>query len=298
MLDKFPETLSIETGTGVEEIAWLAESPESPYKVTTNRGDICARHVVHATNGYSSQLIPGLRGKVFGFLGQMSAQRPGVKLPDLDGARSWSIVYDTGYDYVSQRPSNEAGAGDVMLGGGFVRSAKQGLDNTGVYDDSKTDALTVAHLLGIMPAVFGANWGAPSGTFPGGSNYRVWSGIMGAVGDERPLVGQLDARLTGRGQKKRWGGFLDPLFRNPAVSAESRPSEWISAAYAGDGMVWAFLCGTALGITIAGTADDAREARPGMLAGKLSDWFPADELAPSLERIRGLDIADMADEIM
>lgn len=297
-MDKFPEALSIETGTGVEGIAWLPESPESPYKVVTGRGAICARHVVHATNGFSGQLIPGLRGKVFGFLGQMSAQRPGVKLPDLGGGRSWSIVYDTGFDYVSQRPSNEDGAGDVMLGGGFTCSAKQGLDNTGVYDDSKTDALTVGHLLGIMPAVFGANWGAPSGTFPGGSPYRVWSGVMGAVGDSMPLVGQLDPRLTSRGPRKRWGSILDPFFRNQAVSAQDRPSEWISAAYAGDGMAWAFLCGTALGITIAGTAEDVREARPGMPAGALGDWFPADELAPSLERIRGLDITDMADEIM
>lgn len=34
------------------------------------------------------------------------------------------------------------------------------MDQVGVYDDSKVEALTVSHKLGIMPAIFEPKWGA------------------------------------------------------------------------------------------------------------------------------------------
>ena len=42
-----------------------------------------------------------------------------------------------------------------MIGGGFMRSLKQGIDQVGVYDDGAAlDGLTVAHIAGIFPSIF------------------------------------------------------------------------------------------------------------------------------------------------
>ncbi|KAH9476985.1 hypothetical protein JR316_0010901 [Psilocybe cubensis] len=50
------------------------------YVIATPKGDIKARHVVHATNAWSSHLLPGLREKIVPWKAHMSSQRPGKGL--------------------------------------------------------------------------------------------------------------------------------------------------------------------------------------------------------------------------
>ncbi|KAK3387307.1 FAD dependent oxidoreductase-domain-containing protein [Podospora didyma] len=273
LLDGFPKSLSIETDTAVEEIDVSGTPSDFPYLISTSRGVIRANHVVHATNAFAPHLVQGLKGKTVGVRAQMSSQRPGRDFPDLNGQRSWSIMYGSGFDYVTQRPAVDGVPGHVMLGGGFVQSPKHGLDAVGVYDDSKMDSLTNAHNLGIMPSIFEPNWGPPvdSGT------RKVWSGVIGVSADLRPLVGKLDSRLTGR--------MVKGTGRNTG--------EWIAAAFIGDGMVWAWLSGTALGVMIMGSQDEQLAAVPGRPGGKLEEWFPA-ELLPTYDRVKKMDIGDLA----
>lgn len=282
LLDEFPKSLSIETSTVVEEIQ-ISPSPSFPYTISTNRGQIQAKHVVHATNGYTSRLIPGLRGKATGMLVQMTSQSPGVNFPDLNGQRSWSIIYSSGFDYITQRPTVDGVPGKVMLGGGFTQSPKQGMDMIGIYDDSKMDSLTNAHNLGIMSTIFEPNWGPPVDQEPS----TVWSGVMGISADLRPLVGKLDPKLTGRKVKTINGS-------NTQKEANDH-GEWIAAFFTGDGMVWAWLSGTALGLMITGSEDETLPPAPGQPGGKLGDWFPP-ELLPTVKRVKAMDIADLADE--
>lgn len=254
-----------------------------PYRVKTNRGVIKSRHVIHATNAFTGHLIPSLRGKMTGLLAHMSSQRPGRAFPDLDGRRSWSIIYAShGFDYVTQRPTTDGGPGDIMLGGGFAQTGKQGMDMIGVFDDAKLDALTVSHNLGIMPAIFEPTWGVESE----GKARKAWSGVIAMPADARPLVGRLDARITGRKP-------LSPTTVNEVRSSTVEPGEWIAAGFVGNGMVWAWLSGTAVGIMLAGCEDDELPPRPGRPGGKLGDWLPAD-LLPTYERVSKMDIADLA----
>ncbi|GKT44462.1 uncharacterized protein ColSpa_04643 [Colletotrichum spaethianum] len=170
LLDEHGEKLRLETNTAVEEVVLdPARDGERPYVVRTERGNIRARHVVHATNAHAGQFLTGLRGKMAGVKAHMTAQRPAPSAPgqgqggdggeagfqwkdgSKPGSRSWSIIYGGGmFDYVTQRPN-----GDVMLGGGFARSLGQGVDMVGVWDDSGTEGLTIAHLSGVMKALFG-----------------------------------------------------------------------------------------------------------------------------------------------
>ena len=229
-----------------------SSSSSHPYQVLTSRGTILARHVVHANNAFAPRLIPGLKGKMSGFLAHMSSQRPGGDLPDLDGRRSWSVMYDGNmFDYVTQRPSEGGRPGDLLLGGGFSRSSEQGIDAVGVFDDSRVDALPSAHLFGIFPAIFEPRWGS-SGSVAAAAK-RVWTGIVALTGDMRPFVGRLDKRLTERDA----AAAGSPVAGKGAVG--SSPGEWVSAGYCGDGMVWAWLCGTALGK---------------MVLGEEVEWFP------------------------
>lgn len=209
----------------------------------------------------------------------MSAQQPGQRFPYADVMHSWSIVYGEGFDYATQRPSATSGSkGDLLIGGGFLRSLKQGIDQVGLYDDgSSLDPLTIAHVAGVFPTTFHPKWGA------GAELKQTWTGIIGLTGDSIPQVGCLDTKLTGRDTKERRRMSGD----------DDQCGEWIVAGFSGEGMVWAWLSGAALGIMIAGSEDEVLPKVPGRPGGKLTDWFPK-ELLVSHERIRSADISNLA----
>lgn len=286
LLDEFPGVLSIETGTTVEEVkvddqsarsSKLEDAGSFPYAVVTSRGQILARHVVHATNAHTSQLVSGLRGKGTSALCHMTAQQAAEYFPDKDGGRSWSVIFGQGFDYITQRPT-----GELMVGGGYFQGPKQGMDLMGVYDDTKIDALTVMHLEGVMSTLFDPGYKVKGS---GSRVIKAWSGAIGLVPDFMPLVGRLDPRITSRKVKQ-----------DSKAGGQVIPGEWISAYFCGDGMVWAWLCGVALGIMLTGSEDEVLPAQPGRPAGKLADWFPP-ELYAGWDRVKGMDIIDLADAL-
>lgn len=286
LLDEFPGVLAVETGTTVEEVkvngqdtksSKLDDAGSSPYAVVTSRGQILARHVVHATNAHTSQLVPGLRGKGTSVLCHMTAQRAADYFPDKDGSRSWSVIFGQGFDYVTQRPT-----GEMMIGGGYFQGPKQGMDLMGVSDDTKIDALTVMHLEGVIPTIFDPGYEVQGG---GARVIRAWSGAIGVTPDFMPLIGRLDPRITSRHVKHDSKG-----------DGRVAPGEWISAYFCGDGMVWAWLCGVALGIMLTGSEDEVLPAEPGRPAGRLADWFPP-ELYAGWERVKGMNVIDLADAL-
>lgn len=303
LLDDFPDSLTIETNTPVKAIT-TSNRPAFPYAVeTSSRGLIHARHVVHATNAHAGHLVPGLRSKITGAKAHMSAQKPGDLFPatatSAGGDRSWGVIYGGAFDYVTQRPSSsDAAAGDLMLGGGFTRSLKQGIDQIGYYDDGEhPDALTTTHIMGVFPAIFRPNWG------PGGDVKQLWTGIIGMTGDLVPLVGRLDTSLAGRKMKPSTDQAVSSNKdgdANTVHQALSAPGEWIAAGFSGEGMVWAWLCGTALGIMIAGGSGREEEedvpASPGRPGGKLADWFPT-ELLISKERLKSAHVSNLAEQL-
>lgn len=218
----------------------------------------------------------------------MSAQKPGDQFPSDYGAnRSVSVFYGDGFDYVTQLQPEEGESrlnqGDLMIGGGFMRTLTHGMDMVGISDDSEAlEALTLAHISGIFPAVFSPNWGV------GGGLKEAWSGILGFTGDLMPLVGRLDAKVTGRVSKDD----------AESKTGELPPGEWITAGFSGEGMVWSWLCGMALGVEMTGHSDDDEEERtfPGRPAGRLDDWFPR-ELWISEKRLKSADASNLPSQM-
>ncbi|XP_044716558.1 putative fad dependent oxidoreductase protein [Hirsutella rhossiliensis] len=239
LLKQYPN-LAIRTHTPVEAIVVDKSSPH-PYRLHHGSGVVAARHVVHATNGFAAHLVPSLRGRLTGVLGHMTAQRPGVAFPASHGRRSWSVLYPGGFEYAAQRKD-------------------QGLDQLGVWDDGRLDALPLMHLRGSMQTVFEPRWG------DGGGLVKAWTGIMGFTGDTLPLVGRLpedDAPPAGRARR-----------------GESRPGQWIAAGFNGEGMERDLAPG---------------DGRPG---GRLAEWFPVAELAVDEARLRRAELRNLLNDVM
>lgn len=225
---KYPDDLRIETNTPVTSIEdHGCRAPNGlRYTVTTPRGSIHARHIVHCTNAHVAHLVPGLKGRVCPVRGQMSAQHPGTNFRSQGGEHSWLFNYDRGFDYLTQLPASDVGE-MMMFGGGFAQGEGGGISDLGVSTDSESSLYADIHLSGALSAVFGhENWGAA----PGSAVEQMWTGNMGFSADGFPWVGRLPGSLTGRGK-----------------DTDREGSEWVSAAFSGEGMVLAWLCGKALG---------------------------------------------------
>ncbi|KAH9481387.1 hypothetical protein JR316_0005912 [Psilocybe cubensis] len=153
LLDRFPN-FRLYSHTPCTEIS----TENGKYVVTTPKGKIQARHIIHATNAWSSHLLPGLRRKIVPIKAHMSTQRPGKGLHVTDnvdninplGALDWTgqrafVFYpghvDYAYDYLTQflpAPSSQTAilssddngnphsaailptAGEFMFGGGLT----------------------------------------------------------------------------------------------------------------------------------------------------------------------------------
>ncbi|KAH8698743.1 FAD dependent oxidoreductase-domain-containing protein [Talaromyces proteolyticus] len=263
---QFPHDLHIETNTPVQDIITSSEESRWPFSVVTTRGIIKCRHLVHCTNGHISHLVPGFRGRIYPVRGQMSAQSPGDKFPAYGMKHSWLLNYDRGFDYLTQLPHDHAESNaEMMLGGGFAQGKNGGVDDLGISHDSELCLYIDIHLSGALAAVFGhQNWGKTSGQ----SVKNMWTGIMGFSADGMPWVGKLPSSLTDRSHDRNEG--------NAAHGAE-----WVSAAFSGEGMVQAWLCGKALGLMI---LDHDGKQSTGESADVRS-WFP-EQMVVTEERIR------------
>ncbi|KJZ74311.1 hypothetical protein HIM_06317 [Hirsutella minnesotensis 3608] len=275
LVKRFPNLL-IRTHAPVDSVSKDESDPAYPYLIH-HSGSECAtlraRHVVHATNAHAAHLMPSLRGRLTGLIGHMTAQRPGAALPPSHGLRSWSVMYASGLEYATQRPDDGTGApGDVLVGGGLRRSKDMGLDQMGVWDDARVDAMPLMHVRGSLPTVLEPNWGA------GGGLLRAWTGIMGFTGDMLPLVGRVPEKRRGK--------------------VGNGSGQWIAAGFNGEGMVWAWLCGTALGVMVLGREEEELEEGVGRPGGRLGEWFPAAELAVDEARLKRAELVNLLGELM
>jgi hypothetical protein len=119
------------------------------------------------------------------------------------------------------------------------------------------------HLSGALSSIFGReNWGPVSGP----SVKKMWTGSMGFSADGLPWVGRLPESLTNRG--------VDGNIK------EKKGAEWVCAAFSGEGMVNAWLCGKALGLMLLSHDGHVFPVRSNDLS-----WFPEDMLV-STKRVK------------
>ncbi|KAI2628709.1 FAD dependent oxidoreductase [Hypoxylon sp. NC1633] len=205
------------------------------WTVQTSRGQICARRVVLATNGYTARLWEKFQGIIVPLRGHVTAQRPGSGMPKEGLPTTVSFIYEKGYDYMIQRPKGTRGEGDLIIGGALVRAPEDGLEEYGTTDDTAVNDVIAQALEESLPGYYGDNWGADD---PGGRVRNTWTGIMGYSPDGFPFVGEMP------GEKDLW----------------------VCSSFQGHGMVLCWMCARAL-VTM-------MDARPGS-EEELNGWFPA-----------------------
>lgn len=179
--------LQLHTNTPVTDI-----SPESSgsWKVSTSRGDIIATHVIHATNGYASYLLPELDGRILPLKGHAAAITPHPAYVEKPLSTSFAFFCDEDFDYLIQRPD----AQKYLIWGGGEVAHPDGLDGgLGDCDDSTTVAEINAHIENAPTRIF-RGWGKPTVDAVGTTVPFVWSGIMGLSKDLLPFLGPVPGK--------------------------------------------------------------------------------------------------------
>ncbi|KAF6826651.1 FAD dependent oxidoreductase superfamily protein [Colletotrichum musicola] len=257
LLKKCPDRLAIEANTPVLRVEFSPETDRGhPYLITTSRGTLRAKKVFHCTNAHASHLLPRLAGRIYPFRGTMSVQKPGPRLPNLGGSRSWSLahkesldaetgLYDTGLYYLQQNPLT----GRIWIGNetAYVKDIL-------TSDDTYVPAEARRALSTVLPRLFLEGWGDEETS----KVEAIWSGIQGHTADGLPVVGRVPGSLLG-------------------VGSDDEDGQWIAAGFNGYGMDKCWLTG---------------EALVRMMFGEdVSAWFPQAFLVTE-ERLRGTLTAD------
>ncbi|PPQ69812.1 hypothetical protein CVT25_009749 [Psilocybe cyanescens] len=160
------------------------------YIVSTPKGKIQAHHVIHATNAWSSHLLPGLRRKIVPFKAHMSTQRPGQGLHVTDSVDN--IKPSSPLDWTGQRafvfyPGNLDIAYDYLTQFLPAPSSKTVIEP---IDNSKTLPPHHAALPTAGEFMFGG------GAMIGGSSEAALLGVVGVADDEHPDFA-VEAYLSG-----------------------------------------------------------------------------------------------------
>ncbi|KAF2843223.1 FAD dependent oxidoreductase-like protein [Patellaria atrata CBS 101060] len=208
------------TVTAIEQIptTMLGDAQGARYVVQTRSGNIRARHVALATNGYTSHLLPEFTDLIVPCRGEMSALLPpegSSRLPNsygFQGAKGHNINHD---EYLVQRPFQDVPnpAGHLMFGGGrgVEKEESLGLDDDSVIDE---DAAKYLRKTLLESLILGGN----AKDLKELKATHEWTGIMGYSRDDTPWVG--------------------PIPDNPGL--------WLAGGYTGHGMPNGTLCGKAL----------------------------------------------------
>ena len=203
----------------------------------TPRGSIKARHVILATNAYTSHLLPEFADLIVPERGVMTALLPPAESKRLD--HSYGFVGALGanpvhVDYLVQRPFTNVPnpAGHLMFGGGYVRRQ---LGVIGETDDSILDEGSTKYLREMLLKMLILG-GETDGLTELEATHQ-WSGIWGTSKDVHPWVGAVPGRP---------GVWLAGGYSGASSSLLIDLSEMLLTMSTGHGMPNATLCGKAV----------------------------------------------------
>lgn len=172
--------LSLERGVTMRTktiVKSITRTASAPLVLDTSAGPVFCHKVIHATNGYATNLLPQFKGVLLPVRGQVIATSPisSFLLPN-------SLSFNDGYEYLIHRRVDKR----IIYGGMRWRAQSAGKE-VAVSDDSKIDPNVSeglrTSLLDIFPALKDE---------PGFHIDYEWTGIMGYTCDNYPLIGALN----------------------------------------------------------------------------------------------------------
>jgi len=191
--------LNLQTNTPVTSIEPCTNTSTSArHTLHTPRGTLTARHIILATNAYTSRLLPEFTTLIVPERGVMTALLPPKAMPRLEtsygfvGALGSNPTHD---DYLNQRPytttTNPPGSagGHLMFGGGHVAAQFPAVGET---DDSVLDKGCAAYLRTSLLELLRLG-GEVEGVEELEAEFQ-WSGVWGTSRDGHPWVGEVPGR--------------------------------------------------------------------------------------------------------
>lgn len=222
----------------------------------TPRGVIKARHVILATNGYTSHLLPEFTDLIVPERGVMTALLPPRNSTRLDnsygfvGAMGGNPIHD---DYLNQRPFSDVPnpAGHLMFGGGHVAKT---LNMIGETDDSVLDEGSTRYLREALLKLLILGGESESAGLKALEATHEWSGIWGTSIDHHPWVGAVPCRAGVWLAGGYSGTYLIYVyhFPHPFIPPQKKPTQPTNHSNnplpppTGHGMPNATLCAKAL----------------------------------------------------
>ncbi|KAG6889550.1 hypothetical protein C0995_016677 [Termitomyces sp. Mi166 len=187
--------LKLHTNTPVTSIS-PSSSESRRWSLSTHRGDIQCSYVLHATNAYTSYLLPHLHGPdgIVPTRGQVMAIRAAVPTSNITKA-SWGG--NQGFEYWFPRPvENPEDHPLIILGGG--RDASGPTFETYVTDDSTVNKVVGKVLRDFLPGLF------PGKYEKGREPDMEWVGpVIGPNASDDGFEGQyISAGYTGHGMTR------------------------------------------------------------------------------------------------
>ncbi|KAL2758676.1 hypothetical protein ACRALDRAFT_1061818 [Sodiomyces alcalophilus JCM 7366] len=263
---------NLQTNTPVDHLQRLGGTDDGyRWMVHTSRGQVAARHVLLACNGYTSRLVSELSDLIVPVRGQVAALLPRAGQDALThsyvfmGEPPDGPVQD---DYLIQRP---CGKKEMILGGGRGWGEGKGV---GVSADDWIDPVVARYLRRALASSMRLGGGRKKTDGDEDDKEEEmeadyeWTGIMGFSRDGCPWVGEVPA----------WLGGGDGL--------------WMAAGYTGHGMPQAALCAKAVVDMMTGQGGDGKGDGVG-----LPDEFRVTksrvEMARSMDTVREADAKNM-----
>ncbi|KAG5983528.1 hypothetical protein E4U55_007934 [Claviceps digitariae] len=256
LLREYPASrYNLQTNTPVEHLQQVAGV--DGWVVHTSRGQILARDVLLACNGYTSYLLPKMTGVVTPVRGQIAGLVPPRDYVALEHTHVW-MRGDSDDDYLIQRDED----GILILGG--ERFGAPGAEE-GVWDDDEVNSVIGEKLRGgLRKSIKLRGPGHEEETKQLHAEYE-WTGIMGYSKDRNPWVGRVPVAFGGKKDDD------DDDNDDDEGNGRGRGHLWISAGYSGHGMPSAARCGMRVA---------------NMMLGKTETFDMPEEYVASEERAR------------
>ncbi|UNI15657.1 hypothetical protein JDV02_002168 [Purpureocillium takamizusanense] len=216
--------------------------------VHTDRGTICARDVLLASNAYTSYLLPKLTGLIVPMRGQVCAfdpPRPSRPLP-----HSYLWIKDSNQQYLTHHYLIQRGHEGAQKSDGVDDEIIFGIDlaaptgDEGVSRDDEVNPILSQLLRSSLRRAVQLPTGPEAGKDALRTAYE-WTGIMGYSLDGNPWVGAVPGVLV---------TDLEP--------GDEADGLWISAGYTGHGMPVAARCGIAVAQMMLGKEGGVKVPEP------------------------------------
>lgn len=177
--------VNLQTHTPVTSVSPAPDASTGRWTVCTPRGEIRARKILFATNGYTASIAPQFEQKIVPVRGICSRIVPAAPEKTSRLTHSYSLRYGPAlYDYMVPRLAD----GSIVIGGAKDRFWHDRAHWYGVTDDSQLIAPAATYFDGLMQRRF-AGW-----EDSGAVTDSVWTGIMGWSSDFMPFVGAVPGK--------------------------------------------------------------------------------------------------------